>query len=397
MSNKNQCLIYSLLWCMYSNQGFFGLGSIAQIILFVLILYSMYKFVYVNIKYNKVPFIQGLNFFFILLLAYGIYYYFFGKVKHIEQFGLDVDVPKFYYLKYVFASIPLIYAYYDFALKGVFNEVRTRFFYAIFIFVSAFLGFISYAMSRDAVALDGDISNNAAYKFVAFLPLILLIRRWQLPLLTASVIFIMLGMKRGAILIGVVCSIIILIAIYKRLPSLQKFLFFVLSIVAIYICVDFVADNLWDNPYFQKRLEQTLDGDSSGRDNLYEDLWDEFAKNDDIVTTLFGRGADATVDIAGNYAHNDWLELAINQGWLGLILFALFFILWIKNIYQMKKLRMSSDLVTCMGLNFLITFLMSCFSMAYTSFSFANGIGIGYCLACFYNKKYNSAIETASH
>ena len=78
----------------------------------------------------------------------------------------------------------------------------------------------------------------------------------------------------------------------------------------------FVIKLMSESSYFAQRIDQTIAGDSSGRDDLYKSLWDILISEQDLFYILFGRGADATWALVGNYAHQDWLETFCNNGLL---------------------------------------------------------------------------------
>ena len=78
-----------------------------------------------------------------------------------------------------------------------------------------------------------------------------------------------------------------------------------LAIAGVY----FVIDMMSSNDYFLQRIKATKEGDSSGRDSIYSFFWTYFTERADFVHYLFGRGANGTLEIYYNYAHNDWLRL----------------------------------------------------------------------------------------
>ena len=57
-----------------------------------------------------------------------------------------------------------------------------------------------------------------------------------------------------------------------------------------------------------------MEGGSSGRDELLTNSLDYYLNNESIIQQIFGLGANGTLSVAGNGAHNDWVELLVNQG-----------------------------------------------------------------------------------
>lgn len=83
-------------------------------------------------------------------------------------------------------------------------------------------------------------------------------------------------------------------------------------------------------------MEDTASGQSSGRDILYSTYWSHYINNDNIVQLLFGEGAYHTENILHLKAHNDWLELLIDCGLCGAILY---FVYWYSFFKMWKKVR----------------------------------------------------------
>ncbi len=47
-----------------------------------------------------------------------------------------------------------------------------------------------------------------------------------------------------------------------------------------------------ENLYFLERIQDTLDGDTSGRDSLYDDFWEYFLYGATPLQQLLGGGAN---------------------------------------------------------------------------------------------------------
>ena len=155
-------------------------------------------------------------------------------------------------------------------------------------------------------------------------------------------------MKRGAILLAVVLTIYFLYHSLKEASQKEKLYLLLLSIVAIVLICMEVADLMDNSAYFNRRVQQTLEGDASGRYSIYSILWDAFLENG----SLFLCGADATIEFAGNFAHNDWLELLINNGLLGIVLYVGY---WWR--FASLKNKIEEENTRCAAVAYCITFL----------------------------------------
>lgn len=152
----------------------------------------------------------------------------------------------------------------------------------------------------------------------------------------------------------------------------EKLYLLLLSIVHIVLICMVVAD-LMDNSAY---LNQTLEGDSSGRDSIYSILWYAFLENGSLFHCLFGLGVDATISIAGNFVHNDWLELLINNGLLGIVLYAWY---WWK--FASLKNKIEEENTKCAVVACCITFfVLTLYSMSYSNMNIFSTMGFGYCV-----------------
>ena len=92
---------------------------------------------------------------------------------------------------------------------------------------------------------------------------------------------------------------------------------------------------------------------------------------------LLGRGANGTLEIYYNYAHNDWLEIAVNQGLLGVIIY---FVYW-KNMYATWKNATNVDAKAIIAMAIIVYFAKTLFSMSYGDMTYVFTSVLGYALA----------------
>ena len=168
---------------------------------------------------------------------------------------------------------------------------------------------------------DAGITNNAGVVFVMLMPwLFVLKKRWLATIgLFACLFYIVLSAKRGSIVAAVVPSVLF-VAFYVRTFNAwwKKCLFLVAILLALF---GGVWTFLNEDEYLQQRLEETQAGDSSGRDTIYRNALDCWWYSDDAQFWL-GHGFFATVPELGKMAHNDWLEILVDYGLVGFVLYA---------------------------------------------------------------------------
>lgn len=207
-------------------------------------------------------------------------------------------------------------------------------------------------------------TNNGAYNFVYLLPLLFLLRsRWQKWLVfVVCMIFLILGAKRGAILAAVIPMLSFVG--YELKNGRRSFLKSVLVVIAT-AAVSVLAYRMYmANEYLISRVQDTLAGDSSGRDKIYLDAWNIWSQAENPLNLLLGFGFDGTLTTSMHFrAHNDWLEILVDYGLLGVLFYAVLFVAFIRQIAvtREKKYR----LVLFSG--FTVWGLQSLYSMGFTS------------------------------
>ena len=372
----------------YSMQGTIihtGGTIISQLILLSTMLMGLYFTFKTFFIKGKPIYFNGLNLLFFTLVIYGVFLLISDHHYVIQAKLFDNEVSKSSYLKSIFLSFPNIYTFYYFSRKGFLTDDHLRKWILAFFGIAIFRFFDNQITAIQADLINGndveEITNNMGYLFVSLIPSIALFKRnvrLQYCLLIICMAFIVFSMKRGAIIVGVVSMLYFLYFNLKYNNQVQKgkviFLSF-LIIIAAYFLTNYMMET---SDYFLSRIEATKEGNSSGRNKIYEYFWNHFKNETNIFNFLFGNGANATLGIYINYAHNDWLELAINQGLFGIIVYMiywLFFLLTIKSIKHNQTAKLVLTLI------FISYFIETLFSMSYTEYSMVPSTVFGYYLA----------------
>lgn len=382
----NSCTLYILLWALYSLQGtLYASGSIiSQGLLAIIMLQSVYyTYKVVTSEKNLPPFIKVLNCFLILITIYGIVALLDSKQVYFDRV-LSESVHKFVFLKSAYMSLLPIYAFYHFCKTKLLTGDIIRLI-SLFLLIVTTISFIRNQNEMLAEALmEGssreEFTNNIAYNFLRLLPLAFFWNKRPLVqyLFAAFIfVFIIAGMKRGAILIGAVCFVWFIYRTWKVAHGKQRALITVLTILITIVGAKYIADFYVASEYFQYRMEQTSEGSSSGRDVIYSTLWTHFINETSLLKIMFGNGALQTINIVGNYAHNDWLEILTCHGVVGVFIYILYFIALIK--YWVKS-KHNIIVYNILGMTLIIMIATTIFSMSYNNLSLATTICLGYCL-----------------
>lgn len=251
----------------------------------------------------------------------------------------------------------------------------------IFLMLYAMIVLIKFLTRRvEAEMIErGDMmSNNAGYGFVTLLPFAALFLRRRfvsLMMILFSIVFVIGSMKRGAILVG---GGAVLVYFYYSLKNVNlsrhQRTINILSIVGGVIIVGAVAYlNYISNTNLQERFSTISEG--SGRDWIYENLFSIWLFRSEILDYLFGYGINATVRFVGFFAHNDWLELLMSLGILGIISYV---VLLACLFNQSKKIVIYSEKIALKMILFIwcVTSLFSMFYFEVNSFVYLMLIGM---------------------
>ena len=366
-------------------------GGIGQMLLLAIMLISGYYFVKVNTTYKLPLPIKVLNVFIGVMSVYGVMLMFDPTPLYFD-FEFTQSVAKLEFLKSLYISLLPIYAMFDFAKQRLLTEESMRGLSIVLIIFTTILYFHEQdLMLQKAMELGSsqeEFTNNTSYKFLHIFPLLFFWRRRtviQFLLMGYIFTFIVMGLKRGAISIGVVCMLWFMYRMLVLSSRKTRLIIFALTILLIVLGSYYIADFYASSDYFQYRLENTLEGNSSNRDVFYATLVEYFINQDSLTNILFGNGAMTTIMIVGNFAHNDWLELAICQGVLGLVIYFVYFI----SLFVFFRKTLHNPLVyNIIGMVLMIMFASSLFSMSYNALSISLTLCLGYCFVQ-YNQQNN--------
>lgn len=380
--HKNSCNIYMLLWSCYYLQGtFYEFGSIiAKICLAIALIMSMYYWIYANIYYVLPKPLKILNAFVIMLLVYSFIYYGFSDIY--QRFdGLPYTAVD--NIKGCLSSLLPIYSCYIFVEKNYLNAYNIKYWFIVILVVITGQFFVYEEVRMIANDYDSEgLTNNIAYQFVSIVPFLFFFRKNEVIMylfILYILIFIIYGMKRGAIIIGVIAIIYVIYNSYKQMELRNKIYVICMFICVIYLISKVVFILATENDYFNYRIDKTLEGDSSGRDSYYMFYINSFLDNQSVLRLLFGGGTYYTVKLNGNLAHNDWLELLISYGLLGV---SLFFIFW-RSLYKYINNLKETDYYNISFCFFIIFLIQTLFSMSYTDMGVFAMMPLAYCMASY--------------
>lgn len=383
----NRCDWFIIAWVLYYLQGviYSSGGAISTGLLGINLLVSINCAIKIWKMPNNPPYIKGLNLLVLMFTIYGFALIIMSPSTIYYRMS-GMSMASYNYIKAIYLSILPIYAFYYFSLKGYLTAERLRWWAVVFCISCVVSYFIYMQQAMEKLLESGssaeETTNNAGYLFLSLIPIWVVYRKkplLQYAGLAFSMAFLLMGMKRGAIAIGGVVFIYLIWQIIRNARGKQRVIVILLTATLAIVGVYFVIDMMTSSDYFMQRLEDTKEGNSSGRDSLYSFFWTYFTEKADAIQYLFGRGANGTLEIYYNYAHNDWLEIAVNQGLLGIAVYAVY---W-KKLYSTWRLSTNIEAKTILALIGIIYFAKTIFSMSYGDMTYVCTSVLGYALATY--------------
>ena len=362
----NYCGLLMRIWslfhlCLIVIHGYLR-GPIRYFTLFVMLL----------MLYSLIPAIQGETY------------------TYTDSYGVSTTMSAFNYanVSWMFASP--VFSFYWFTKRGFIDKKFIRFltivgvFYCILLFIQT-----NIIYAERAYSADSGHTNNSAYVFLHLFPLLFFFKdkvRLQYILLLIVFFAIIIGAKRGALLIAVVCLPLFLREniklASKNKTSLIFFSIFALLLISMIMWYEYV-----NNSYFHDRMKSLFEGDSSQRDDYYSLLWTFYVTNFDIYEQLFGFGINGPLVIIGDYAHNDWLEYLISFGFIGFLVYGLYMFSLFK--FYFKNRRFNKELSNSFLITIIILFMSSLFSMSYTGMTIFITFSLAYTICNMESNTYS--------
>lgn len=355
---------------------------ITQIISIINILVSFYCIIKLNNSRYRNSYIKLLKRLLILFSVYGIWLIITNDVQITSVSGY-IKVKSYWYLMEIYSSILPIFSIYYFSIKNYFRKETL----VVWLFI--FMLLIPIIFIKSAESIGNDITSifttnrtsNIGYAFVAIIPAISLFNNkliYQFLIFAYCMAFTLICMKRGPIIICLLCLIVFVYYKIKNVSLDKRIIIFVFLSILLYVSISFIMELVGNNAYFMSRIEDTIEGGTSGRDSIYSILIDYYFHKANIFQQLFGLGAYGTLKISHNLAHNDWLEILIGQGLFGVLLYTNYWLCFYKKI---KRNRINQEVYLAMTLFFIIYSLKTLFSMSINDIYVFSSLFFSYYLA----------------
>lgn len=369
----NLCDIFVMLWGIYYLQGIlYSPGILNQAVQLLMILFGLYAVCQYIMNKSKSRLINATIALIVMYCIYGTFIILYGD-------GIAMT-PDSSYLKSSLNSLLPIVFFYNQTRCGNLNHKRICL-YTFFILIITIALYNYNALRVIELKRVDEITNNVGYVFVAIMPLIYFFSKkplLQYILLAIILVYVLMGMKRGAIAIAAICFIIFVVSKLKEKSSWKKKLIIIsLFLILIILFSNIISTMLQTSDYFMARIESTLEGNLSGRDILFSRISDAVLGEQNVLKILFGHGANSTIKFAGNFAHQDWLETACNNGLFGLVILLNFFVILWLDAWNSRK-YISQEMFYCFLTLFIMSFVKTMFSMSIQDLDISQSMLLGY-------------------
>lgn len=253
--------------------------------------------------------------------------------------------------------------------------------------IAYYNNFSSLAVGRYDAFDENHFTNNTSAVFLFLIPLLFCIKKGFLKyaLLAIYIYFIISGVKRGNIIAAIIpLSLLVWFSLKDSKGSIWKTALVLFAIGALYV---FSKNLIFENDFFLRRYEETLEGKSSNRDLIYAAAWELWYNAENVFNMIFGYGFDGTIHHLFNHyrAHSDWLEILVDYGLVGVLFYLTIFVSIIRSIFRQRELESRLILLSVLS----IWFAKSLYSMAFSDEYLAlMAIPLGVALSQSYNMHY---------
>lgn len=371
---------YSLLWAIYAihwnNMKIPVVDMISSAILGINLFVSFCVFILSYAKFRINLMLKVTTLLMLVFVIYGLVSVVEGDTIKFHNSGVTLKNGT-YMVAFLRSFLP-IFVFYYFTKANVLNSFRVRIIIGVYAILFLFIYFRSIAL-HSLVSEKIEFVNNVGYVILALVPSVFFVKKtmWQYLYWAFLLGLIFSAFKRGPIIIG---SLLFLAFIYAKIRNTeQKYKIYTIlfSLLVLCICGYLLVDYYNSSDLFRIRVEKTLAGNSSGRNVIVVNLLDLFNYKTSMVEYFWGLGADATVKYGLNYAHNDWVEILVDQGVFGVSLYFLFWFVAFRHLFFMKD--KTSKYVY--GFIMIDLFLRTIFSMTYSMIPTVTSMMLGYAMA----------------
>ena len=358
---------YIIAWIIFSLTPYvYHSTKLITALLYFFVGTALYYSVYAAANFKLPAYFRTTFAFVFFLSVYGIGLIVLGDDVYIQFIGSYIKKENYFIWLIIslLTSVPI----YVFTCRGQIDEkgMKKIFFVMLATSIYAFYGSIKIQLQLAEIngVMQEDFTITCVYALLSIIPLLVIFENnvfLQIVLLGISSVYLILSAKRGAIILGSCCVVVLVWNVIYHSPVKKKLLVLLIALAFVVGVYEFVLYQLNTNPYFVYRVNQTLEGYTSGRDVYSRNVLNYF-ETVPIKSFLFGIGAQGTLGVNESFAHNDWLAILLEQGLVGFVMYLFY---WLGFFYSWVKSRCVSECFVAIGLLFVIGLGKTFFSMYY--------------------------------
>ena len=373
---------YIVAFSLRMNVNLIRLGYIAYYAM------SIWFFFKIVLKKKQSPFMKSLIFMFVLVIIYATILLITGTSGWRRQMETNT-----FLMVHLESMVPLFVFYY-FGQSGKINSEWFSYI-SVFFVIDAYMLYYSNTTIQMESLLNADegFINNTGYAWAALLPLIAFLNKRktiQYLFIGLVVFFVLMCVKRGAIIITIIGTLYFLFKSMEKTSTSRRVSMLIFGAGLGIIFLNYFNSLVESNEFFAMRYEDTMEGNLSGRDRIFSYFFHYFFSEENAIHFFFGNGALGTVKILGIEAHNDWLEYAIDMGFLGVIAYAVYWINAAKNYSFYSKNGGDKYILMAMGMVLIMNFVRSFMSMSLDNMYFFTSAVLGYTMSMADSLRYNN-------
>lgn len=216
---------------------------------------------------------------------------------------------------------------------------------------------VGFEDGRTTIAIFGEVQDPNYVGFVFYAPLAIMIdqimncERFFLKIICLISFFVILYCviltgSRGAI-IGI--TIIIIVTFISKFKTIWgKVLFCAIMMFCAFVLFNFVL--MFVSPEMAARysVQSVLETGGTGRTTIWLNAWKTMKESPYML--LLGFGTGSSVSVIGRATHNYIIQLLLELGIVGTVLFFKYFWIWVKRLAKQDTLCLSI-ILGCMGLS----------------------------------------------
>lgn len=288
-----------------------------------------------------------------ILLILAFVYIFYSQNEVLNRF-FDVNIYT------ALTSWIFIYLFFFsfFSTQSVTIKLRDRFI-VVFTLLFCILFFVNY-FTRLGIGVSWSFIES--YYMLTMIPFIMLLRNTRIKNALLFIIFIsiIVAAKRTGVLVISVCLLLYFFHLFysKNTQTRFKLILFILLVVPIIFVV--IVNVLGDEfNYTINRMMAIREDGGSGRADVYKQIYSSILHSTGNWDFLFGHGYNSVKQLIGYSAHNDFLEVLYD---FGFIVFCIYMAFVLSIINKCRKRNLNYEYKFATLLSMCIFLILSFFS-----------------------------------